>query len=323
MKSPMPSHACIGHGLGFLLGCVRILVSGSTGLVGSALGRALTESGHTVVRLVRRPVTPEDGDTAVSWDPAARQIDRERLEGLDGVVHLAGENVAGGRWTERQKAAIRDSRLGGTDLLCSALAACEAPPRVMVGASAIGYYGTRGDEVMTEDSAPGDDFLARTCAPWEAAYAPIAERSRLVILRIGVVLSRSGGALERMLTPFRLCLGGRLGSGRQYMSWIALEDLVAIVQRALDDETFSGPYNATAPNPVTNTEFTKTLGRVLGRPTVLPVPAFALRILLGELADGLLLSSTRVVPRRLLDAGFEFGRPELESALRRALATDA
>lgn len=295
---------------------MRILITGSTGLVGSALHPPLTAAGHDVIRLVRRPVASGD---EISWDPAAGQIDRGRLEGLGAVVHLAGENVAGRRWTARQKAAIHASRVRGTELLCRALASCKAPPEVLVAASAIGFYGSRSDQVLTEDSGPGDDFLARTCVAWEAAHEPLVGRARVVSLRIGVVLSRRGGALHRMLPAFKLGLGGRLGSGRQYVSWIALDDLVAIARRGLDDAGMSGIHNATAPNPVTNAVFTQTLARVLRRPARLPVPAFALRLLLGEMADGLLLSSTRAVPERLLANGFEFRFPDLEGALRRAL----
>jgi uncharacterized protein (TIGR01777 family) len=295
-----------------------VLVSGSSGLVGNAVVDAMTAAGHGVTRLVRRPAA-RAGEA--SWDPAAGRIEADRLEGHDAAVHLAGENVAARRWTERQKARIRDSRVRATELLCTALSRLSAPPRVVVGASAIGYYGSRGDAVLTESSAPGADFLARVCIGWESAYGPLAERgTRLVVLRIGVVLSGRGGALARMLPLFRLGLGGKLGSGRQYFSWIALEDLVAVVQRALDDDGLAGPCNATAPRPVTNAELTRALGRALRRPTALAVPALALRCLLGEMADGLLLSSTRVMPERLQRAGFEFRFPELEAALRHALA---
>ena len=295
---------------------VRILVTGSSGLVGAGVVSALRAAGHDVVRLVRHAAR---GDDQISWDPANGRINAAALEGLDAVIHLAGENVAGRRWTARQKASIRASRVDGTALLSAALTRCQAPPRVVVGASAIGYYGSRADEVMTEHSGPGADFLAETCRDWEAAYRPLEGCARVVTLRIGVVLSLEGGALKRMLPAFRRGLAGRLGNGRQYMSWIEASDLVSIILHALNDEELSGAVNATAPNPVTNAEFTRTLGRVLRRPTVLAVPALALRLLLGELADGLLLSSTRVQPERLQRAGFEFRFPELEGALRHLL----
>jgi len=238
----------------------------------------------------------------------------------DAVVHLAGENIAAGRWTERQKARIRDSRVKGTRLLCDLLARYSPPPKALVCASAVGYYGDRGDEILKEESASGSDFLSDVCGEWEAATQTAVERGiRVVNLRIGVVLSPLGGALAKMLTPFKLGAGGVIGSGRQYMSWIALDDAVRAFHFALTNQSLHGPVNAVAPNAVTNRDFTRTLGRVLSRPTVFPMPAFAARLAFGEMADALLLASTRVQPARLLAGGFTFRYPDLEGALRHLL----
>ena len=238
------------------------------------------------------------------------------LEGIDAAVHLAGENIASSRWTPAQKAKIRESRVAGTRLLAETLSKLKTPPKTLVCASAIGFYGDRSDQRLNEDSPPGTGFLADTCREWEAAAKPAADRGiRVVHLRTGVVLASQGGALAKMLTPFRLGIAGIIGSGQQYMSWISLDDLVAVISFALLKETLRGPVNAVAPNPVTNHEFTKTLGRVLRRPTVFPMPAFAARLAFGEMADGLLLASTRVEPKRLMDAGFRFRFPALDAAL--------
>ena len=296
---------------------MKILVSGSTGLVGSALVPFLSTGGHEVIRLVRG--RPQPGEAAVPWDPQAGTIEAAGLEGLDAVVHLAGENVAG-RWTAAKKARIRSSRVAGTRLLAEALAGLKRPPRTLVCASAIGYYGDRGDEVLREETPSGAGFLAEVCREWEAAARPAAEKGlRVVHLRIGVVLSPAGGALARMLTPFKLGLGGRIGAGSQFMSWIAIDDLTGAVHHALTTESLRGPVNAVAPRPVTNREFTKTLGRVLGRPTLFPMPAFAARLAFGEMADELLLASARVEPAKLVTSGYRFRAPELEGALRRLL----
>ncbi len=297
---------------------MNILVTGSTGFIGSALVPFLTTGGHRVTRLVRS--LPRPGELAVRWDPEVGTVEMAGLEGLDGVVHLAGENLAAGRWTAEKKARIRDSRVQATRLLCESLAGLSHPPKVLVCASAIGYYGNRGDEVLPEESAPGSGFLAGVCREWEAAAAPAAQkRIRVVHMRFGVVLDPVGGALAKMLVPFRLGLGGPIGTGQQYMSWITLDDAVGVVQHALTTDTLQGPANAVAPNPVTNREFTKTLGRVLRRPTMFPMPGFAARLVFGEMADELLLSSTRVEPRRLLAAGYGFRYPELEGALQHLL----
>jgi uncharacterized protein (TIGR01777 family) len=298
---------------------MNILVSGSTGLVGTALIPALTAGGNEVVRLVRSK-SRSPSKELIGWDPEANYIDAAGLEGLDGIVHLAGESIASGRWTALKKARIRDSRVRGTRLLCEALAHASRPPAVFVCASAIGFYGDRGDEVLTEASAGGKGFLAEVCRDWEAATEFARQKGiRVVNLRFGVILSARGGALAKMLTPFKMGAGGVIGSGRQYMSCIAIDDVVRAIQHALSTHSLSGPVNVVDPAPLTNRDFTKTLGKILGRPTILPAPAFALRTLLGEMADELLLSSARVEPKKLLQSGFQFQYPELESALRHVL----
>jgi hypothetical protein len=293
---------------------MRVAVSGSTGLVGSEVVASLSTAGHEVVRLVRRDPAP--GERAVRWDPRKREVDAAGLEGLDAVLHLAGENVGSGRWTAARKAAIRDSRVNGTRLLCDTLAGLARPPETLVCASAIGYYGDRGEELLTEESPPGTGYLAEVCREWEAASGPAARKGiRVVALRIGMVLSPKGGALSRMLPPFRAGLGGVIGNGRQYVSWIALDDLVGIVLHALRSGEVRGPVNAVAPRPATNRELAEALGKVLSRPTLLPIPAFALRLAVGEMADALLLASARVIPRRLEETGYRFRFPDLPAAL--------
>lgn len=293
---------------------LRFVVSGASGLVGSALTERLTRQGHRVDRLVRRPSAP--GAAGIAWDPAKGTIDREALEGADVVVHLAGESVATS-WTVARKRVIRESRVAGTGLLASTLADLRCPPRVLVSASAIGYYGDRGEKTVTEDSPPGTGFLADTARAWEAAAEPALEAGiRVVHPRIGMVLSAKGGALAKMLTPFRLGVGGVVGTGRQQMSWIALDDLVGVLQHLAVTDELSGPVNAVAPHPVTNREFTATLGRVLGRPTLVPLPAFMVRLLFGEMGQALLLDGARVLPTRLEASGFRFRYPRLEEALR-------
>ena len=298
---------------------MRVAVSGSTGLVGSEVVASLSAAGHEVVRLVRR--APAPGERAVRWDPEKGEADAAGLEGLDAVVHLAGENIASGRWNAARKAAIRDSRVNGTRLLCEALAGLVRPPKTLVCASAIGIYGDRGEDAITEESPPAAGFLPEVCREWEAAAAPAAEKGiRVVHLRIGMVLSPNGGALSRMLPLFRAGFGGVIGSGRQYVSWIALDDLPLIILHALQRGDLSGPVNAVAPRPVTNREFTEALGKALSRPTPLPVPAFALRFAVGgEMADALLLASARVIPGRLEETGYRFRFPELPAALRHLL----
>ncbi|MSS72816.1 MAG: TIGR01777 family protein [Candidatus Latescibacteria bacterium] len=295
---------------------MNVLVTGSTGLVGLALVPSLTAGGHRVTRLVRS----QPGEGEVRWDPEAGILNAADLEGLEAVVHLAGENIAGRRWTAEQKARIRDSRVKGTRLLCETLAGLDRPPGTLVCASAIGYYGDRGEEVLREESAPGEGLLPEVCQAWEGAAAPARQKGiRVVNLRFGVVLSPKGGALAKMLFPFRMGAGGVIGSGRQYMSWIALDDAAGVIHHALGTGALRGPANAVTPHPVTNQTFTKTLGRVLGRPTIFPMPAFAARLAFGEVADALLLASTRVAPGRLLETGYVFRYPELEGALRHLL----
>jgi uncharacterized protein len=300
---------------------MKIAITGASGLVGGALVPFLTAGGHEVVRLVRR--APRASDEA-SWDPVAGAIDATALEGVDAVVHLAGENIAGGRWTQARKTLLRTSRIAPTRLLAETLGALKRRPRVMISASAIGYYGSRGEAWVTEKDAPADDFLGRLAAEWEAAAEPAAQAGlRVVNLRTGIVLSPAGGALGKLLLPFKAGLGGVVGPGTQYMSWVAIDDLLGIVRHALDREDLAGPANAVAPAPVTNHEFTKTLGRVLGRPTIAPVPAFALRLAFGEMAEATLLASTRVRPERLQATGYRFGFPDLEGALRHLLGRTA
>ncbi len=294
---------------------MKVLVTGASGLVGSALVPFLTTDGHSVTRLVRT----EPGPGEVRWKPVAGIIDSDRLEGFDGVVHLAGESIAK-RWSAQQKARIRESRVNGTRLLAEALARLKSPPRVLVCASALGYYGSRGERVLREDSGAGTGFLAEVCQQWEAAADPARQRGiRVAHLRIGIVLSPRGGALKEMLLPFKLGAGGRMGSGKQWWSWIAVDDLAGAIAHALSTESLGGPVNTAAPNPVTNAEFTRTLGGVLGRPTIFPMPAFAARLALGEMADELLLSSARLDAGKLVGSGYRFRYPDLESALRHLL----
>ena len=297
---------------------MKILVSGSHGLVGQALVHSLKNDGDEAVRLVRREHS--FGSPDVEWHPNKGQIDAARMEGFGAVVHLAGESIASGRWTDEKKRTIRESRVKGTSLLSETLANCSAPPSVFVSASAIGYYGDRGDELLTESSAPGDGFLTSVCIEWEEATKAAREKGiRTVCTRFGIILDGDGGALAKMLTPFRMGIGGRIGDGKQWMSWIARDDVVNGLKFVLKDEAVNGPVNMVAPNPVTNAEFTKVLGRVLSRPTIFPVPEFGARLAFGEMADALLLASQKVEPGVLQDRGFPFDWPKLEPALRHIL----
>jgi hypothetical protein len=288
----------------------RVALTGASGFIGGSLAESLRARDHSVHPLFRR--APAPGSAEIGWHPSRGEIDAAALEGLDAVVNLAGESIAGGRWTPARKQAILDSRIRSTDVLCCALAGLAAPPRVLVSASAVGYYGDRGDEMLTEASPPGGGFLAELCQAWEAATDPAREAGiRVVTLRLGVVLSPRGGMLREILPLFRLGLGGSLGNGRQYLSWIALEDVLEVIRTAMVTEDLSGPVNAVAPNPVTNAEFTRTLGRLLHRPTFLRVPGFALRLLLGEMGQAVFLDSARALPARLQAAGFGFRCPDL------------
>ena len=296
---------------------MKILVTGASGLVGTELAPLLESEGHETLRLVRNAPASE---REVRWNPSAGTIDAAALEGVDAAVHLAGENLAEGRWTDEKKRRIRESRVKGTRLISETLAGLARQPEVLVSASAVGFYGSRGDEVLTEQSAAGDDFLAQVCREWEEATAAAeGARIRVVHLRFGVILSGRGGALKKMLTPFRLGVGGKLGDGRQYMSWVTLDDAVGAIEHALSDKTLSGPVNVVAPRPVTNKEFTKAMGSALSRPTFFTVPAFAARLAFGEMADATLLSSQRAEPARLQESGFVFKYPEIEGALRHVL----
>lgn len=292
---------------------MKILISGAGGLVGTALAPHLSGQGHAVRRLARSNPSGED----ILWNPEQKTIDAAKLEGFEGVVHLAGESIASGRWTEERKKRIRDSRVLGTRFLVEALGRLAQRPKIFLCASAIGFYGDRGDEVLREESPPGSLFLSQVCRDWEEAAAQAASSGmRVVRLRFGMILSAHGGALAKMLLPFRLGLGGKIGSGAQYMSWVSIEDTVGAIAHALNAESLRGPVNVVAPNPVSNLEFTKTLGKVLGRPTVFPMPAFAARLAFGQMADELLLASARVQPAKLASGGYHFKHPQLEGALR-------
>ena len=296
-------------------GPTRIAVTGARGLIGTALCRRLEESGHTVVRLVRREPL---GTNEVRWDPVGGTVDTQGLAGVRAVVHLAGENLSSGRWTAARKRRIRDSRIAGTRLLASVLAKQDNPPGALVCASAIGYYGDRGDDILTETSPKGEGFLSDLVADWEAAAEPAREAGvRVVNVRTGIVLSRRGGALKLVLPPFRLGLGGPLGSGRHWMSWISLHDVVRIMLGALEHDSWEGPVNAVTHSPVRNWEFTETLARILKRPAILRVPAPVLSLVLGDMAREAVLASTRVLPERLDAWDHALEDRDLEPTLRR------
>jgi uncharacterized protein len=294
---------------------VKVAVSGASGLIGSSLVPALEAAGHTVVRLVRRvPADPAE----IEWDPAAGTINVAALAGVEGVVNLSGATI-GRRWTEKRKAEILESRVSSTSLLARTLAELEPRPSVLVSAGGVGIYGDRGDEILTEESELGTGFLAEVGRAWEAAaVAARAAGIRVVHFRQGIVLSRDGGALERMLTPFKLGVGGRVGSGKQWWSWVAMDDVTAAYRFALESD-LAGPVNVASPDPATNARFVKALGRTLHRPTVFPVPRLAIATLFGEMGETVLLESQRLLPARLLDAGFEFTHPDLDEALEHTL----
>lgn len=298
---------------------MKILISGASGLVGTALIPTLKAKGHEIFKLVRK--LPQMADE-IQWDAEKGFSDEEqaKLENFDAVVHLAGDNVASENWSDEKKRKIRESRTVGTRVLVDALRKCANQPKVLVSASAIGFYGNREDEILTEDSAKGVGFFPEVCDEWEVESNKATDfGARVVNLRIGVVLAKDGGALEKMLTPFKFGVGGVIGSGKQFMSWIALDDLIKIFHFALENAELNGAINATAPNPATNEEFTKTLGKVLNRPTILPIPAFGIKLLFGEMGERILLEGCRVLPKRLQDSGFEFQFVNLEDALKHAI----
>jgi uncharacterized protein len=293
---------------------VDVAISGASGLIGSALTESLRADGHRVLRLTRGGVT---GDDTIGWDPDAGRIDAPALEGIDAIVHLAGEGIGEHRWSDEQKRKIRESRVRGTAVLAAAVASRERKPSVFVSGSAIGYYGNCANKVLTEESPPGTDFLAEVCVAWEAETKPASEAGvRTVLTRTGIVLDKHGGALAKMLLPFRMGIGGRQGSGRQWMSWVALADQVGAIRHAIDNEAVHGPINIVAPNPVTNADFAHALGEALHRPTILPTPLLPLKVRLGsELVESLLLTSQRVSPAQLEATGYEFRFPALAAAL--------
>lgn len=297
---------------------MRVLITGGTGLIGQGVRKQLLAEGAEVLVLSRKPAVSGE---SIQWDPDAGQIDRSSLEGFDAIIHLAGENIGAGRWTAARKARILKSRVDSTRLLAETIARLGTPPQVVISSSAIGFYGDRGDELLTEESAPGTGFLTEVCLAWENAIRPVVERGmRTVIPRIGVVLTPDGGALQQMLPLYKLGLGGKLGSGAQYWSWIAYSDVIKGMTFALRNNSLSGPVNLVAPHPVTNGEFNAKLASILHRPAFFAAPRFALRLALGEMADVLLLSSMRVSPSKLVQAGYQFEHNELGDALRAALS---
>lgn len=296
---------------------MKVLITGASGLLGQALQKSFKDKGYDMLLASRKE--PED-DRHIQWSIEDGFTDPEKLEGVDVVVHLAGENVSGLRWTDEKKKAIRDSRVLGTRNVVDAISKLKKKPKTFIASSAIGFYGERGDEEVVESSAAGDNFLAGVCKEWEAESRRAEDAGiRTVLLRTGIVLSKDGGALATMLLPFKMGVGGVVGSGKQWMSWISLDDEIAIINYCIENDNIRGAVNAVAPNPVTNQEFTKTLGEVLYRPTFLPLPEFAVSMIFGEMGDALLLASTKVVPKRLEDAGFEFKYPELKPAIEHAV----
>jgi len=296
---------------------MKILIAGASGLVGKALVSFLRQQGDDVYQLTRHF---DPSSHVIAWDPEKNQLDPDKLEGFDAVINLAGDNISSGRWTKAKKQKIHDSRVQSTQLLAQTMAKLNNPPKVFINASATGYYGNTEDTVVDESSYAGRGFLAQVCKDWEAAVEPAREAGiRTVLFRTGMVLSTKGGALAKMLTPFRLGMGGVIGSGKQYMSWITLDELLEVICFGLHMPTLSGPLNAVTPFPVTNHEFTKTLGHVLHRPTIVPMPAWLARIVFGEMADELLLASSRVIPDKLIQEGYHFRDPKLEDALEKLL----
>ena len=298
---------------------MKVAVTGSSGLIGTSLVSFLSKKDIVVSKILRE--NPEDDD--ISWKPEDGDWNSAFTGGVDGIVHLAGESVASGKWTRKKKEKIRNSRIEGTKRLCEHILKLPTPPSVLVCASAIGYYGNRGVEFLNEGSPRGSGFLPDVCLGWEEATESVSKAGiRVVNVRFGIVLSKDGGALAKMMTPFKIGMGGKIGSGTQYMSWIAMDDVTSAIYHTLITESLKGPVNVTAPNPVTNKEFTNTLGEVLNRPAVIPIPAFAARLAFGEMANDLLLASTKVAPKRLSDSGYEFQYPKLEPALKHVLGTE-
>ena len=298
---------------------MRVLITGASGLIGKALQRSFSEKGYEML-LAGRGEPKHENEIQWSVDDGFQEEDLGRLEGLDAVIHLAGEGIAGLRWTDEKKKAIRDSRVNGTRNLINTLAGLKQKPKVLIAGSAMGFYGDRGDELVTESSPPGDTFLSEVCKEWEMESRRAEDSGiRTVLLRTSIVLSKDGGALATMLTPFKLGVGGVVGSGKQWMSWISLDDVIGVINYAIENENLRGAVNVASPNPVTNEEFTKTLGEVLYRPTFLPLPEFAVNLVFGEMGDALLIDSTRVEPKRLQEAGYEFKFTHLKSALENAV----
>ena len=296
---------------------MKVLITGASGLIGTELQKSFEAKGYDMLLASRKDPTD---DQHIQWDIEAGFSDPEKLEGIDSVVHLAGESISGLRWTEEKKKAIRESRVLGTRSVVDAISGLKQKPKVFIASSAIGFYGERGDEAVTESSAAGKNFLADVCKEWEAESRRAEDAGvRTVLLRTGIVLSKDGGALGTMLLPFKLGVGGVIGSGKQWMSWISMDDHIAAINFAIENEILRGAVNSVSPNPVTNEEFTKTLGEVLYRPTILPLPEFAVSMIFGEMGDALLLASTNVLPKRLEDAGFEFKFPRLKPAIEHAV----
>lgn len=297
---------------------MKILISGASGLIGSHLIPSLEAKGHEIFKLVRKPPGSED---EIQWDSQKGFSDTEKtkLENFDAVIHLAGDNVASENWSDAKKKKIRESRVVGTRVLVDALKDLKNPPKTFISASATGFYGDGEDKILTEDGAKGEGFLPDVCAEWEAESRKAENFARVVLMRTGIVLAKEGGALEKMLTPFKFGVGGTVGSGKQWMSWIAIDDIVSIINFFLEKPELKGVFNLTAPNPVTNEQFTKTLGQALSRPTILPIPEFAIKLMFGEMGEKLLLEGARILPKRLEEAGYKFQYPELEPALKHVL----
>jgi len=298
---------------------MKVLITGSSGLIGSALARSMTSNDHDVIRLLRHSFA---NDSPV-WDPENGVMDLADVGEITAVVHLAGENIADGRWSGNKKNRILNSRVRGTKLLAEYFADSDKKPQVIISASAVGFYGDRGTEIVDEDSNAGKSFLANVCVQWEDALNAAVERGiRVVKVRFGTVLSIDGGALKRMIMPFKIGAGGVIGSGEQYMSWVSIDDTVEMIQFAIANDSIQGPINLVTPNAISNRKFTRTFGQVLNRPTIFPLPAFAIRIALGEMADELLLNSTRVFPKKLVESGYKFLKPELSQALEHLTKAD-